>query len=398
MPKIQPLGGLKILDLTRVLAGPYASMLLADLGAEVIKVERPKSGDDTRSWPPFAKNTTESIYFLSINRNKRSLTANISSKRGIDVIKRLALQSDVLIENYIPGKLDRFGLGYNQLKLLNPKLVYCSITGYGPTGPYSTQPGYDISISADAGLMHITGEKAPSLPVRPGVALIDLTTGLYAHSAIMAALISRGITGEGEKIDVSLLECQVASLANVAHNYLINDLEAERWGTQHSSIVPYQMFECKDGHIVIGVGNDMQYVKLCNSLNAVPLMDPKFSTNALRVTNRKEIVAILEHIFMTGTKAYWKEIIGSIGIAFGPVNNLKETFCHEQVIHSSIVKEVHHPTAGYIKLVGPAVRYSKSSATIKTAPPLLGQHTDEILENLGYTEEEIAEMRLHGDI
>jgi succinate--hydroxymethylglutarate CoA-transferase len=266
-------------------------MMLGDMGAEVIKVEH-VLGDDTRTWgPPFATNEdkSESAYFLCVNRNKRSITVNFKDPQGLEIVHKLARQSDVLVENYLPGKLDSLGLGYEELKVDNPGLIYASITGYGQTGPYSSRPGYDVIIEAEAGLMHITGE-SDGAPVKVGVAITDLTTGLYTKGAILAALYHREKTGLGQRIDASLLECQIASLANIGSNYLIGGQEAKRWGTRHGSIVPYQSFETKDGHIVVGAGNDRQYQKFCTALKRLDLLDERFSSNELRVRRRDELV------------------------------------------------------------------------------------------------------------
>uniref|UniRef100_A0A8D0PDM5 Succinyl-CoA:glutarate CoA-transferase n=1 Tax=Sus scrofa TaxID=9823 RepID=A0A8D0PDM5_PIG len=289
---MKPLAGVKILDLTRVLAGPFATMNLGDLGAEVIKVERPGAGDDTRTWgPPFVG--TESTYFLSVNRNKKSIAVNIKDPKGVKIIKELAAVCDVFVENYVPGKLSALGLGYEDLHGVAPHLVYCSITGYGQTGPLSQRAGYDAVASAVSGLMHITGPEDGD-PVRPGVAMTDLATGLYAYGAIMAGLIQRYKTGKGLFIDCNLLSSQVACLTQVAANYLIGQKEAQRWGTAHGSIVPYQAFKTKDGYLVVGAGNNQQFATVCKILNLPELIgDAKYRTNHLRVQNRKELIKIL---------------------------------------------------------------------------------------------------------
>ncbi|CAG8664883.1 10407_t:CDS:2 [Cetraspora pellucida] len=370
-------------------------MLLGDLGAEVIKVENPKIGDDTRTWgPPWATNkdpndrsTPESAYFLSINRNKKSITVNLKSPSGIDIIKDLVKQSDILVENYIPGKLDKMGLGFNELSKINPQLIYASITGYGQTGPYSNNAGYDVVIEAEAGLMYITGEE-DGPPVKVGVAI----TGLYTHGAIMAALISRSKTNLGQRIDCSLIECQVASLANIASNYLISNQEAKRMGTSHPSIVPYQVFPTKDGFIMIGAGNDKQFKILCNIIDRDELMnDPRFATNSDRVLHRKELVSLLEERFKNETTDHWLSLLFDKEIPFGPINNIQRTFEHPQILARGMIQEVDHPKAGKIKLTGIPVKYSKEDLKIRSPPPTLGQHTREILSNLlHYTNEQIA--------
>ncbi|TPX59025.1 hypothetical protein SpCBS45565_g07855 [Spizellomyces sp. 'palustris'] len=404
-----PLEGVRVLDLTRVLAGPYCTMILGDYGAEIIKVENPKSGDDTRAWvrtsgpynpsagPPFAPNkdsndhqTGESAYFLGVNRNKKSITVNFKKPEGLDILKRLAAKSDVMVENFVPGKLDELGLGYEDLREVNPRLIYASITGYGPDGPYAKAPGYDVITEAEAGLMYITGEP-DGPPVKVGVAITDMTTGLYTHGAVLAALLARARTGLGQKLDISLLECQVASLANIAHSYLIGGQEAKRWGTQHAAIVPYQAFPTKDSFIVVGAGNDGQFRKLCTKIERLDLVeDEKFKTNSARVENRKELIDLLSNIFRQHPTSHWLREFKSLGFPFAPVNNIQQTFEHPQVIHREMIQEVDHPRAGRIKLTGIPVKYSHTKPSIRLPPPILGQHTFEVLSNmLEYTEEEI---------
>ncbi|KAI9091855.1 CoA-transferase family III domain-containing protein [Phlyctochytrium arcticum] len=402
-----PLDGIRVLDLTRVLAGPYCTMILGDYGAEVIKVENPSSGDDTRSWgPPYAPNLDandkkpgESAYFLGINRNKKSITVNFKSAEGLGIIKDLVAKSDVLVENFVPGTLDKLGLGYKDFQPINPGLIYASITGYGPTGPYAKNPGYDVIIEAEAGLMHITGEP-DGPPVKVGVAMTDMTTGLYAKGAILAALLARARTGKGQKIDISLLECQVASLANIAHNYLIGGQEAKRQGTQHASIVPYQAFSTEDSYIVVGAGNDGQFQKLCARLEMDHLSrNPKFATNSSRVQNRSELIKILSDRFQSNSTAYWLSKFEGIGIPYAPVNNIEQTFEHPQVKHREMIQEVDHPRSGKVKLVGIPVKFSESKPSIRRAPPTHGQHTEDVLKNLlGYSDKQIGEFKTRGAI
>ncbi|KAK4706141.1 succinate---hydroxymethylglutarate CoA-transferase, partial [Phenoliferia sp. Uapishka_3] len=439
-----PLKNIRIVDLTRVLAGPYAAMLLADLGADVIKIEHPTRGDDTRAWnPPSAplvetpstppsspKDGTvqlrpenwnalppESTYFLSVNRNKRSVGVNLKAAGGLKVVQDLIRKADVLIENYVPGKLNELGLSYEACKAINPKLIYASITGYGQTGPYSKNPGYiscspnhkyftylhryryDVNIEAEAGLMHITGE-ASGPPVKVGVAITDLTTGLYVHGAIMAALISRGQTGKGVWIDCSLFESQVASLTNLASNYLIAGQEATRQGTSHPSIVPYQNFATKDGFIMIGAGNDSQFKKLSALLG-----EPEWSTsdlyssNGLRVANRTLLVAAIHTLLAEHTTTEWLGKFKGQGFPHAPVNDLKGTFAHPQAIARKVVEEVVHPRAGKIKLLAPAVCYDGKKMEIHRPPPVLGQHTVEVLrEELGYDDHQIHSLQEEGAI
>ncbi|XP_075684685.1 succinyl-CoA:glutarate CoA-transferase isoform X3 [Rhinoderma darwinii] len=353
---IKPLEGVKVLDLTRVLAGPFATMILGDLGAEVIKVEKPGSGDDTRFWgPPFVG--SESAYFLSVNRNKK-----------------LAQACDVLIENYIPGKLAEMGLGYEALMKTAPHVIYCSITGYGQTGPLFNRAGYDAVACAMSGLMHITGPEDGD-PVRPGVAMTDLATGLYAHGAIMAGLLQRSKTGKGMHIDCNLLSSQiypicghkllvgqtaglrkVACLTQIAANFLNGGIEAKRWGTAHGSIVPYQSFKAKDGYLVIGAGNDQQFSTVCRVMDLCELVDdPRFKTNKLRVQHRKELLQVLTGRFSGKTTAEWLELFEGSGIPYGPINSIKQVFSEPQVAHNGLILEMEHPMAGKISVAAKAM-------------------------------------------
>ncbi|CAO3621120.1 unnamed protein product [Mucor hiemalis] len=402
-----PLEGIRVLDLTRVLAGPYCTMMLGDMGADVVKIENPNGGDDTRAWgPPFADNkdpndTThgESAYFLCVNRNKKSVTVNMKSEGGRQLIHDLVKESDILVENYLPGKLAKMGLGYEELSKINPKLIYASITGYGQTGPYSDRPGYDVIIEAEAGLMHITGEQEGT-PVKVGVAITDLTTGLYAHSSILAALIQRGSTGKGQHIDCSLIESQVASLANIASNYLIGGQEAKRMGTSHPSIVPYQVLPTKDSFVMIGAGNDGQFAKLCIRMGLEHLLEnPKYKKNSDRVQHRKELIRLLEDRLEEENSSYWLEKLTGAGFPFAPINNIEQTFQHPQLVARGLVHEVEHERAGKVKLVGPPVKFSDAKTSIRLAPPLLGAHTNEILTQvLGYSQKKVESLRQEGAV
>ncbi|KAI7890276.1 CoA-transferase family III domain-containing protein [Mucor mucedo] len=382
-------------------------MMLGDMGADVVKVENPKGGDDTRTWgPPFAENKDpsdtaagESAYFLCANRNKKSITVNMKSDGGRQLIYDLVKECDVLVENYLPGKLEKLGLGYEQIKKINPKMIYASITGYGHTGPYANRPGYDVIIEAEAGLMHITGEPEGT-PVKVGVAITDLTTGLYAHSSILAALIQRGVTGKGQHIDCSLIESQVASLVNIASNYLIGGQEAKRMGTSHPSIVPYQVLPTKNSFVMIGAGNDGQFAKLCTRIGLDHLItDPKYQTNADRVKHRKELIRLLEDRLEEEDTSFWLEKLNGAGFPFAPINNIEQTFEHPQIVARGLVHEIEHERAGKIKVVGPPVKFSDATTSIRLPPPLLGAHTDEILSDmLGYSKSKVDALRQKGAI
>lgn len=374
-----PLKGVRILDLTRILAGPYCTMLLSDLGADVIKVEDPAGGDGTRSWLPPAAPTLpadqfppqlapeeaerwqtmppESAYFLSVNRGKRSVTLDFRKPEALEVMKRLVAQSDVVIENYLPGKLAKYGLGYEQVKKIKRDIVYASLTGYGQTGPSATSPGYDVIIAADAGLMHITGE-ADRPPVKIGVAMTDLTTGLYVHGAIMAALLGRTSTGEGVHIDASLFESQIASLANVASSYLVAGQDGGRHGSAHPSIVPYRVFETQDSALMVGAGNDRQFKTLVEAMDCKDLAERSdFATNEARVKNRKVLEALLQSYFSGEPNDYWlQRLEGKLPIA--PIRNIRETFEeHPQSKARDVVTELDHPRIGKVKVTSPAVHY-----------------------------------------
>jgi crotonobetainyl-CoA:carnitine CoA-transferase CaiB-like acyl-CoA transferase len=382
------LSGIRVLDLTRVLAGPWSTQILADLGAEVIKIERPETGDETRAaGPPFLKdrdgnNTRDSAYYLSANRGKKSVAINIASKQGQDLIRRLAMASDVFIENYIVGKLAEYGLSYDDLKKVNPRLVYCSITGFGQTGPYRERPGYDFVFQAMGGMMSITGEK-DGMPQKVGVAFSDLMTGMYATIAILAALTHREKSGHGQHIDLALLDVQIASLANMNMNYLIANKVPKRMGNAHANLVPYQVFACSDGHLVVAAGNDNLFRGLCRALNAPELaVDPRFNTNPGRVRNREALIEILEGIFATESVAIWNDRLQSESVPVGPINDLSQVFADPHVKERGMCVTVEHPVAGPTPLVASPIRFSETAITYENPPPLLGEHTERTLSKL----------------
>jgi len=398
------LAGVRVLDLTRVLAGPWCTQVLADLGAEVIKVERPGSGDDTRGWgPPFLRDasgidTDESAYYLCANRGKRSLTVDLSTADGQAVIRRLATQCDVLVENFKVGDMARHGLDAATLRALNPRLVYCSITGFGQDGPYAQRAGYDFAVQGLGGLMSLTGE-AGGEPQKVGVAVADLFTGMYATVAILAALRHRDATGEGQVIDMALLDAQVAMLANLGSHTLVGGELPPRQGNAHANIVPYQVFPVADGHLIVAVGNDRQFTRLCELLDLAPLaQDARFATNAARVRHREALVPVLQDAFRTRGRSAWLASLEAAGIPCGPVNDLDDVFADPQVRSRGMVVEVPHPLSGAVPLVGSPMKLSATPVDPPRAPPMLGQHTVDVLREAGFGDDEIALLRERGAI
>jgi crotonobetainyl-CoA:carnitine CoA-transferase CaiB-like acyl-CoA transferase len=403
------LGHIRVLDLSRVLAGPWCSQNLADLGADVIKIERPEIGDDTRAWgPPYARdaegnNTSEAAYYLSANRGKRSVTVDIASSEGQALIRELALHSDVVLENFKVGHLKRYGLDYDTLRALKPDLVYCSVTGFGQDGPYAHRPGYDFLIQGMGGLMSITGERDDlpgGGPQKAGVAITDLMTGMYATVAVLAALTHRDRTGEGQHIDMALLDVQVAMLANMGSNFLNSGKPPKRMGNAHANIVPYQTFACADGHIIVATGNDGQYQKFVEVGQRADLaQDERFATNPLRVKNRDVLVPLLAEMVMQKTRSEWIDQLEAVGVPCGPINDIGDVFDNPQVKARGVAMEMPHPTAGKVTLVRSPMRLSGTPVATDKAPPLLGQHTDEVLrEVLGRSEEQIVALRIKGDL
>ena len=413
-----PLAGVRVLDLSRVLAGPWCTQTLADLGADVVKVERPPSadhagGDDTRGWgPPFLKDrggadTADAAYYLGTNRNKRSITVDIAQPEGQALVRRLARQSDVFVENYKVGDMARYGLDFTRLHALNPRLVYCSVTGFGQTGPYRERAGYDYAVQGMGGLMSVTGPSRSEIaddasgggPQKVGVAVADLFTGLYASTAILAALRHRDATGEGQSIDMALLDTQVAMLANLGAGYLATGVVPQRMGNAHQNIVPYQVFEVADGHLILAVGNDGQFAKFCDVAGRADLaVDPRFTRNADRVRHRAVLVPLLAALMKTRTRHDWLAALEAAKVPCGPINDLADVFADPQVQARQMTVRMPHPTAGQVDLVASPIKLSATPVQYRRAPPLLGEHTDQVLIELGLSETEIARLRTAGII
>ena len=399
----RPLSHIRVLDLTRVLAGPWAAQNLADLGAEVIKIERPGSGDDTRSWgPPFLKDrdgkeTRESAYFLSVNRGKKSVTLDISDPEGARIARTLAAKCDVLLENYKVGGLAKYGLGYDYLKAVNPGIVYCSVTGYGQDGPCAHLPGYDFIFQGMGGLMSITGERDElpgGGPQKVGIAVTDVMAGMYASLAISAALLHRERTGVGQYIDMALLDTIVAFGANQISNYFHSGRIPERWGNAHPNLLPYEVFPTADGHLILGAGNDSQWQSVCATAGHPELAsDPRFKTMPDRIRNRKALIPLLQEILRQRTSREWIALFDAANVPCGPINNYKEVFENPQVRHRGLRIDMPHPLAGSVAGVASPMRFSETPVEYNAPPPLLGQHTREVLTRLlGMGDEELDRL------
>ena len=415
LPTLQPsaLAGVRVLDLSRVLAGPWCTQTLADLGADVIKVERPPSaglqgGDDTRSWgPPYLKDaqgqdTSEAAYYLGANRNKRSITIDLAQREGQSLVRQLAARSDVLVENFKVGDMARHGLDAATLCAEHPGLVYCSITGFGQTGPYRERAGYDYAMQGLGGLMSVTGERDDlpgGGPQKVGVAVADLFTGMYSTVAILAALRHRDATGQGQFIDMALLDTQVAMLANLGANYLVTGRAPQRMGNAHQNIVPYQVFDVADGHLILAVGNDAQFARLCEVAGCTELArDPRFTSNSLRVTHRTELVPLLAARFRQRTRADWLAALDAATVPAGPINDLDEVFADPQVLARGMQQAMPHPLSDRLALVASPMKLSATPVQLRRPPPLLGQHTDEVLTELGLGAPARAALRALGVI
>lgn len=397
------LAGVRVLDLTRVLAGPWCTQNLADLGAEVIKIERPGAGDDTRGWgPPYmkdaeGKDTSEAAYYVSANRNKKSVTLDIATEKGAETVRALARQCDVFVENFKVGGLRKYGLDYDSIKAINPSIVYCSITGFGQTGPYSSRPGYDFMIQGMGGLMSITGERDDlpgGGPQKAGVAVADLMTGMYSTVAILAALYERKTSGKGQHIDMALLDCQVAMLANQNMNYLASGVSPQRAGNAHQNLVPYQVFAAADGHLIVAVGNDTQFKAYCGVIGRPELAeDIRFTKNSSRVVNRETLIPLLAEAMKQRPRDTWLQELEAVGVPAGPINTLEQVHQDPHVLARGLRLDLPHSSAGTIPSVASPLRLSETPVEYRHAAPLLGEHTDAVLkEYLNLTDDEIKEL------
>jgi len=392
-----PLAGVRVLDLSRILSGPFTTMIFADLGADVVKLENPRSGDDTREWaPPYQGD--QSAYFLSVNRNKRGVAVDLKTEAGREIALRLADRADVVVENFRPGTASRLGLGYDELSARNPGLIYASISGFGQTGPYASEPGYDAIAQALGGLMSVTGE-ADGEPVRVGNSAADLGAAMWAAIGILAALHARQATGRGEWIDISLLDGQIASLTYLAGGYFASGEVPRRYGSAHPSIVPYQALRTGDGHLMVAVGNDALWRRFAPVVGLPELADdPRFATNPQRVANRAELIRLIETALGAKGSSAWAEELARAGIPAGQINSIDAALVHPQVQARDMVLTTEHPTAGTLRMAGSPIKLARYTATVRRPPPTLGEHTDEVLRELGYSAADIAGMRERGAV
>ena len=394
---MRPLDGIRVVDLSRVLAGPYCSLLLADMGAEVVKVEEPGRGDDTRAWPPFVGG--EATYFMSVNRGKKSLTLNMKHAEGKGILRRLLEGADVLLENFRPGTLERLGFGYAAVRSLNPRLVYCSISGFGESGPEAGRPGYDLIVQGESGIMDITGfPDGP--PVKVGNSIADLAAGTMAAHGIVLALFARERTGQGQKVEIAMLEVMAALLTYHGQAYFATGKSPRRRGNQHPSIVPYEVFQAADGYLTVGVANNSLWSRFCQAIGRPDLTaDPRFDTEARRVENRDALVPLLAAVFATAPVARWLARLGEAGVPAGKIKEIGEVLESEHLRARGAVVSLTHPTAGPMRMVGPPIRLSGTPAEAAAPAPLLGEHTEEILGKLcGYSADAIARLRADGAV
>lgn len=390
------LENIKVVDLTRTLAGPFCTMILGDMGADVVKIEEPERGDETRSWTPFWNG--ESTQFLSFNRNKRSLSVNLKEEEGLELVLSLAADADVMIESFRAGALERMGLGYEAVKAVNPDIIYCSISGYGRSGPMADKPGYDLIIQAYSGLMHLTGEPDGS-PLRVGFSLVDLFTGMMAYGSIVTALYNRDKTGEGQWIEAALLDGQVATMSYHATGYMGTGVEPHRLGSGHPSLVPYQSFPASDGFFILGCANDGLWGRLCQAMERPDLLeDPRFKTNTDRVAHRPECIETLSKVFSSKTVAEWVDIISDAGVPCGPINRVSDVVKDPQVLAREMIADLPHPNVPDLKVPSSPMKLTETPATLRMAPPLLGQHNAQILGELGYTADQVKKLQEKGVI
>ncbi|MDT8902591.1 CaiB/BaiF CoA transferase family protein [Anaeroselena agilis] len=389
---MKPLEGIRVLDLTRVLAGPYTSMMLADFGADVIKIEAPDTGDDSRAFGPFVGK--ESAYFMSLNRGKRSVTLNLKSSEARDLFKEMAKKADVVLENYRPGTMERFGLGYDALRAVNPRIIYAACSGFGHSGPYMEKPAYDVIVQGLGGLMSVTGQEGGE-PTRVGASIGDIAAGLFTVNGILMALYSRMITGRGQKVDVAMLDCQIAILENAISRYLVSGTVPKPIGNRHPSITPFEAFRAKDGHVIIAIGNDRLWAAFCRLIKREDLIaDERFSTNACRTNNQKQLKTVLDEVFPTKSVDEWIETLDGAGIPCGPINTVDRAITDPQVQAREMIVEIEHPVAGRLKMPGVPIKLSETPGEVERPAPLLGQHTEEVLhELLGMTPDRIHDLR-----